>query len=109
MSGGLHPPTHSRTGSQVAILSDPDRPGSGRPGSSRPDTAMSNSTATKDISKKVSVDDILAMRRLESRSQQGIREYPGVQPTKITRLTGEDEAVWPAYQLGQDDWSRERL
>src|SRR2546423_914445 len=91
----LHAPPHSRTESRTAILSDPGRPGSARPESSRPDTAQSNNLAQKDRSKKVSVDDILAMRRVESGSQQGIREYPGVQPTKITRLTGEDDSVWP--------------
>ena len=105
----LRAPPHSRTDSRTAILSDPGRPGSARPESSRPDTAQSNNLAQQDRSKKVSVDDILAMRRLESGSQQGIREYPGVQPTKISRFTGEDESVWPIYQFGQENRYRDRL
>jgi hypothetical protein len=97
----IHPLPHSRTESRAALLSDPGRPGSARPGSSRPDTAQSNNLGQKDRSKKVNVDDILAMRRLESGSRQGIREYPGVQPTKITRFLGEDESAWPTYQFGK--------
>jgi len=109
VSADLHLPPHRRTESRSAILSDPDRPGSARPGSSRPATAQSNLMAKTERSKKVSVDDILAMRRLESGSQNTIREYPGVQPTKITRLTGEDEAVWPTYQFGMDEGSGQRV
>jgi hypothetical protein len=84
------------------------RPGSSRPGSARPTSQRSNTLGKpntlvkKDKTKKISVEDILAMRRLEQGSQQTDREYPGIQPTMITRMTEESEGAWPTYQFGQD-------
>jgi len=93
-----HSLVHSRTESGVAILSDPGRPGSVRLGSSRPGTPESSGPGTRhDRSKKVSVDYLLAMRRLESGRRNEVQEYPGVQANQITRLTGEDESVRSIY------------
>ena len=58
----------------------------------------------------MSVEDILAMRRMEQDSWQ-TREYPGVQPTKITRTyspTTDEAGPWPMYRFGEEhgDWNR---
>ena len=87
---------HKKSESQATIISDATRPGSARPTSQRSNTLVKNQKA-----KKINVEDILAMRRLEQGSP-GTREYPGIQPTKITRMTGENEGTWPTYQFGQD-------
>jgi len=62
----------------------------------------------KDRGRKISVEDILAMRRMEHSNEEGIREYPGIQPTKLTRMTGEDEGKWPTYRFGQEGNDRDR-
>ena len=48
------------------------------------------------------------MRRMEHSNEEGIREYPGIQPTKLTRMTGEDEGKWPTYRFGQEGNDRDR-
>jgi hypothetical protein len=107
MAIDLHPPLHTKSESQSAILFEPARPGSARPGSSRPGSQRSNTLVKKEKTRKVSVEDILAMRRLEQGSQQGSREYPGIQPTKLTRIAGEEEYVWPTYRFGEgNEWNR---
>jgi len=98
----LYPPAHTKSESQATIIANAMRPGSSRPGSARPTSQRSNTLVKKEKSKKISVEDILAMRRLEQGSQQTDREYPGIQPTKLTRMTGESEGTWPTYQFGQD-------
>ena len=104
MKYDLHPPLHTKTDSQATFLSDL-RPGSSSQGGSRsrPPSQRSNTLVKKDRTKKLSVEDILAMRRLEQGSAHGNREYPGIQPTKVTRLPSDEEATWPAYR--SDDWS----
>ena len=104
----LHSPAHTKSESQATIIANAMRPGSSRPGSARPTSQRSNTLGKpntlvkKDKTKKISVEDILAMRRLEQGSQQTDREYPGIQPTMITRMTRESEGKWPTYQFGQD-------
>ena len=105
---------HTKSESQRTIIADAMRPGSARPGSSRPASqrsntlGKSNTLVKKDKGKKVSVEDILAMRRLEQGSEQGNRQYPGIQPTRITQIPGQSEGIWPTYQFGQDrdGWNR---
>lgn len=104
----LHPPLSSlQSDENTAILENPERPGSSRPGSSRPGTARSNTLTKKDWSKKVSVEDILAMRRMEG-DQGSSREYPGIQPTKITRMGSENEmTTFPTYRFGEErEWPK---
>jgi len=96
MGFDLDTPTHTKSESQATIITDAMRPGSARPASQR-----SNTLVKKDKAKKINVEDILAMRRLEQGSQQGTREYPGIQPTKIAQITGEREGIWPTYQFGE--------
>jgi hypothetical protein len=104
----LPSPAHTKSESQATIIANAVRPGSSRPGSARPTSQRSNTLGKpntlvkKDKTKKISVEDILAMRRLEQGSQQTDREYPGIQPTMITRMTAEGEGSWPTYQFGQD-------
>lgn len=102
----LHPPHHTLSDSKSSIFSEPPRPESIRPGSARPSSSRpgsQRSTLTKkDRPKKLSVEDILAMRRLEQSSEQGTREYPGIQPTKLTRATGGSDEIWPTYRFGEE-------
>ena len=51
------------------------------------------------------MEDILAMRRAEQGSRLEEREYPGIQPLKITQIKGENE-VWPTYRFGTGDINR---
>ena len=114
MGFDFHSSVHSKSESQATTISDVMRPGTGRPGSSRPGSQRSstfnkpNTLVKKEKTKKVSVEDLLAMRRLEQASHVENREYPGVQPTKITRITGEGEGTWPTSQFGQNEngWNR---
>jgi len=43
------------------------------------------------------------MRRMEAGDAGSMREYPGIQPL---RLTAENQGPWPTYQFGQekDGW-----
>jgi hypothetical protein len=102
MGFDLHPPAHTKSESQATIIGDAMRPGTARPGSGRPSSQRSNTLLKKEKVRKISVEDILAMRRLEQGSQQTDREYPGIQPTMLTRMAGEGEGMWPTYQFGQD-------
>jgi len=61
----------------------------------------------KDRGKKISVEDILAMRRMEQGNQEGNREYPGIQPTKLTPIARE-EGKLPTYRFGQEGDDRDR-
>ena len=101
MSIDLHPPLHTKAESQASIGSEPPRPSSSRPSTARPGSQRSNTLLRKDRGKKISVEDILAMRRMEEGNQEGNREYPGIQPTKLTRIVG-DEGKLPKYQFGQE-------
>jgi hypothetical protein len=60
----------------------------------------------KEKTKKLNVEDILAMRRMEG--EQGNREYPGIQPTKITRIGSDNEmSPLPTYRFGEDrEWPK---
>ena len=105
----LHPPLATlQTDDTAAILENPERPGSSRAGSiSRPGTARSVTLSKKEKNKKISVEDILAMRRMEG--EQGNREYPGIQPTKITRMGSNNEinvsSSLPTYRFGEErEW-----
>jgi hypothetical protein len=79
----LHPPLHDKSESQATILSDVVRPGSARQANVRSGSQRSNIRVKKDKSKKITVDDIIAMRRLEQSSAQGNRECTEEQSTKI--------------------------
>lgn len=97
----LHPPLHAQSESESSIFSEPPRPGSGRPSSSRPTSQRSTTVLKKDRSKKVNVEDILAMRRMEQGNEQGDRQYPGIQPTKLSRTAGNGEEAWPTFRFGE--------
>ena len=105
----LHPPLATlQTDDTAGILENSERPGSSRAGSvSRPGTARSATHSKKEKNKKISVEDILAMRRMEG--EQGNREYPGIQPTKITRMGSNSEmnvsSSLPTYRFGEErEW-----
>lgn len=102
MSIDLHPPLNAKCESQASIGSEPPRPSSSRPSTARPGSQRSNTILRKDRGKKISVEDILAMRRMEQGNQEGSLEYPGIQPTKVTRIVG-DEGNLPKYQFGQEE------
>ena len=94
----LHPPPfHQKSESQNPILSEPVRPGSSRP-------SLSSQRSKK--SKKISVEDILAMRRVEAGSRTEQREYPGFQPIRLTQSPIPDDRAWPTYRFGQDGWTQ---
>lgn len=97
----LHPPLHTQSESESSIFSEPLRPGSGRPSSSRPTSQRSTTVLKKDRIKKVNVEDILAMRRMEQGNEQGARQYPGIQPTKLSRTTVDSEETWPTFRFGE--------
>jgi hypothetical protein len=80
LSYDLHPPPHNRTESLSTMFPELMRP---------------NALINKDRPKKVSVEDILAMRRLDQGSVQSNPEYPGLQPTWVF---GEEE--WLTYRFG---------
>jgi hypothetical protein len=96
----LHPPFHTQSESESSIFSEPLRPGSGRPSSSRPTSQRSTTVLKKDRIKKVNVEDILAMRRMEQGNEQGARQYPGIQPTKLSRTVDSEEAL-PTFRFGE--------
>lgn len=112
MAIDLHSPLRSHHDDQNAILQQPQRPGSSRPGSrpgsSRPGSSRSNTLIKK---KKISVEEILAMRRMEQEGSAG--EYPGIQPMRITSLNSDrnnsdNDEPWPVYRFGQEErqWNR---
>ena len=107
MSIDLHPPLHVKPESQASIVSEPPRPTSSRPSTARSTSQRSNTLKKKDRGNKISVEDLLAMRRMEQVNQEGDLEYPGIQTTKLTRIAG-DEGKLPTYQFGQEghDWDK---
>jgi hypothetical protein len=95
---GPPPPqlTRSDSNPSVPMLSDAARPGSSRPGSKR------------SLMKKVHVEDILAMRRMEQGVNESDRMYPGIQPMRLTvSPTLEKRDGWPTYRFGEklEEWN----
>jgi hypothetical protein len=61
------------------------------------------------LTKKVNVEDILAMRRMEQGAVDSSKEYPGIQPMRLTSSpTQVMKGEWPTYRFGQEseEWHR---
>ncbi len=78
------------------------RPESNGMGGSRPGSQRSNTFAKKERLKKVGIEDILAMRRMEQGGQEDNEEHSETQPSKAVKTRKHRGEVWPTYQFGHD-------
>ena len=99
MAVDLHPPfpSHVRSDSRVTTRTDPGQLGNSRPGSQR--------SAKKNSIKRVNVQDILAMRRMEQGGPDPNRDYPGIQPMRLTAsptFDGQSGEAWSGHGCGRE-------
>jgi hypothetical protein len=77
-------------------------PESNRTESSRPGSQRSATFVKKEKMKKVGIEDILAMRRMEQGEQDDDEEHPETQTTKVVVTPSQREEVWPTFQFGHE-------